>query len=197
MENIAKALVKAQAKLHNLGKNAEGYNYGYLTLDKLIDETRGVLAECGLVIVQPMGVTQSGQPVVETFLLHESGECITGRYPISAVTMKQCNDAQQMGAAITYGRRYSLAAMLNIAQADDDGACIGQGNKQKEPAQTDSQRPDPQPARDSFKTRAEAAVEAHKEMLEKYPDIKKWIEAAMEDGNFSDVVNYFNQNSQG
>jgi len=128
MENIAKALVKAQAKLCNLGKNAEGYGYGYLTLDKLIDETRGVLAECGLVIVQPMGVTDSGQPVVETFLLHESGDFIKGSYPISAVTMKQCNDAQQMGAAITYGRRYSLAAMLNIAQADDDGACIGQGS---------------------------------------------------------------------
>jgi len=197
MENIAKALVKAQSKLVNLGKNAKGYGYEYLTLDKLIEETRGVLSECGLVVVQPMGITDSGQPVVETLLIHESGECITGRYPISAVTMKQCNDAQQMGAAITYGRRYSLAAMLNIAQADDDGACIGSGKPAKQQSAQQSQRPDPQPARDKYKSRAEAAIEAHKDILVQNPNIDAWIGAAMEDGNYSDVVNYLNQNTQG
>jgi hypothetical protein len=57
MENLAKALVKAQSQLRNLGKNAQGYGYGYLTLDKLIDETRGVLADSGLVIIQPMNTT--------------------------------------------------------------------------------------------------------------------------------------------
>jgi hypothetical protein len=30
-------------------------------------------------------------------------------------------DAHAIGAAITYGRRYGMAAMVGIAQADDDG----------------------------------------------------------------------------
>lgn len=123
MENIAKAVVTAQSKLHNLGKNAQGHNYQYLTLDKLIDETRGILAECGLAIVQPMAAIGE-TPAVKTILIHESGEMIEGVYPIAKAGMRQCNDAQQMGAAVTYARRYGLAAMLNIAQADDDGACI-------------------------------------------------------------------------
>jgi len=131
MENIAKALVKAQNTLHNLGKNADGHNYQYLTLDKLIDETRGILAECGLAICQPMAEV-NGEAAVKTILIHESGEMIEGVYPIAKAGMRACNDAQQMGAAITYGRRYSLAAMLNIAQADDDGACIGT-TKQQDP----------------------------------------------------------------
>jgi hypothetical protein len=131
MENLAKALVKAQGKLHNLGKNAKGYGYEYLTLDKLIDETRGVLAECGLAILQPMAVVDD-RPAVKTVLLHESGEMIEGTYPITAVTMKQCNNAQEMGAAVTYARRYGLAAMLNIAQADDDGACIGKSTTKQQ-----------------------------------------------------------------
>lgn len=135
MENLAKALVQAQKSLHNLGKNAQGYGYQYLTLDKLIDETRGVLADNGLAIVQPMGVYE-GQPTVKTVLLHESGESIEGEYPISPVTMKQCNNAQELGAAVTYARRYGLAAMLNIAQADDDAQSVGKGRTQNVPSTT-------------------------------------------------------------
>jgi len=123
MKNLATALVKVQSGLTNLSKNAEGYGYTYLTLDKIIDETRTVLADNGISVLQPMAEVD-GQPAVKTVLLHESGEMIEGVYPITAVTMKQCNDAQQMGAAITYARRYCLAAMLNIAQADDDAGCI-------------------------------------------------------------------------
>ena len=123
MKELATALVAVQAKLHNLSKDAEGYGYKYLTLPKLIDETRTVLAEHGLAIVQPMAEV-GGQPAVKTILIHTSGDMIEGIYPITAVTMKQCNDAQQMGAAITYARRYGLSAMLNIAQSDDDAACI-------------------------------------------------------------------------
>ena len=133
MENIAKAIVAAQGKLHNLGKNANGHNYQYLTLDKLIDETRGILAEQGLAIIQPMADV-NGEAAVKTILIHESGEMIEGVYPIAKAGMRACNDAQQMGAAITYGRRYSLAAMLNIAQADDDGACIGTGDSLEDTA---------------------------------------------------------------
>lgn len=124
MKELAEALVAAQGELHNLSKDASGYGYEYLTLPKLIDETRPVLQKHGLAIVQRMAVVGDGQPAVCTMLIHKSGESIEGTYPISAVTMKQCNDAQQMGAAITYARRYGLAALLNIAQTDDDTACI-------------------------------------------------------------------------
>jgi hypothetical protein len=174
MENLAKALVKAQGKLHNLGKNAKGYGYEYLTLDKLIDETRGVLAECGLAILQPMAVVDD-RPAVKTVLLHESGEMIEGTYPITAVTMKQCNNAQEMGAAVTYARRYGLAAMLNIAQADDDGACIGKSTTKQQ---------DPKSNQDY--DQASQLIVAKQESLT--PDQVDWCNAQIAGGNPEAVI---------
>ena len=124
MKELATALIKVQSDLHNISKNAEGYGYNYLTLDKLISETRGVLAKQGLAILQPLAEV-GGEPAVKTVLMHESGEYIEGVQPIAAVTMKQCNNAQELGAAITYARRYGYAAMLSIAQVDDDAASVG------------------------------------------------------------------------
>ncbi len=49
--------------------------------------------------------------------MHSSGEWIedTLAVPVGKA------DAQGMGSAATYGRRYALAAALGIAQVDDDG----------------------------------------------------------------------------
>ena len=57
-----------------------------------------------------------GVASVETLISHSSGEWISSicHAPVS----KQ--DAQGVGSAITYLRRYSLAAMCGIAQEDDD-----------------------------------------------------------------------------
>ena len=117
MENLIKALLTAQSGLHNLSKNAQGYGYEYLTLDKLITETRDILTENDLVIVQTI---DSGDLV--TTMYHKSGEKLESKYTLQEVAVGKANAAQQYGAAITYARRYSLAAMLNIAQADDDAA---------------------------------------------------------------------------
>ncbi|MBT4644088.1 MAG: hypothetical protein HOC09_35250 [Deltaproteobacteria bacterium] len=126
---IAKAFIKFQGLANNLGKDAKAYNYDYLTLGKIIEITRPQLAECGLAITQPMDAAEDGTPVLLTYLIHESGEYYVSRYPLSPVTMKQCNTAQQMGAAISYARRYALAAILNITQADDDAASVGQSTQ--------------------------------------------------------------------
>lgn len=71
--------------------------------------------------------------------------------------------------------------------------------KQQQPDQQpqDDGRPNPQTARNEYKVRAEAAISTHAEMLASNPDVSEWVNAAMEDGNYNDVVNYFNQNRQG
>jgi len=52
-----------------------------------------------------------------TMLLHASGQWIKSCLPIIA----QKPDAQALGAAITYMRRFSLSAMVGICPEDDDG----------------------------------------------------------------------------
>ena len=123
MNQILQALVNAQRELHNLGKDAQGYGYSYLTLGKLITATRPALTKNGLVVVQTIEPGETTQTLVTT-LYHVSGESLSSRYPLERVAVGKANAAQQFGAAISYARRYSLAAMLNISQADDDAACM-------------------------------------------------------------------------
>ena len=55
--------------------------------------------------------------VLTTILAHESGEWIV--QDMSLPVSKP--DAQGAGSAITYMRRYALAAVIGVVQADDDG----------------------------------------------------------------------------
>ena len=50
--------------------------------------------------------------------MHESGQWIKSFTPIP---VEKPVNAHKLGSAITYGRRYGLAAMIGIAQTDDDG----------------------------------------------------------------------------
>lgn len=134
-ENIEliKALVECQKKFKNLGVNKSGYNYEYLTLDKLIDETRDILAQNGLVVVQTMRVTEGGHNLLKTSLMHVGGGVIEGEYVLEPVAVGKGNAAQMMGASITYARRYTLAALLGIAQADTDGVNPNETPPKKDP----------------------------------------------------------------
>ena len=61
-----------------------------------------------------------GAVCVTTTLMHSSGQWLRSKVklPLSK------KDAQGVGAAITYGRRYGLSAIVGIAQYDDDAQSI-------------------------------------------------------------------------
>jgi hypothetical protein len=66
--------------------------------------------------------------LIDTHLLHVSGEFISGQLKMKPVK----NDPQGIGSCITYARRYALAAMVGIYQTDDDGnAASGNGTEDK------------------------------------------------------------------
>ena len=115
---IAKAFAAAQGELENVTKDRENpfYNAKYATLAAVLDEVRPVLAKNGIGVVQSPGTNDKGQITVTTTLVHESGEWMQSCFVVP--TSK--NDAQGVGSAISYGRRYSLAAMCGVAQEDDD-----------------------------------------------------------------------------
>lgn len=75
------------------------------------------LSKHGIALVQYTQIGSAGFYLV-TRLMHESGEIIESRYPLPENTEKP----QQMGSAITYARRYMMAAICGItAEEDDDG----------------------------------------------------------------------------
>lgn len=115
---LAKAIALSQLHVENALKSSINPHFKskYADLAEILNTVRPVFSANGIAIVQTP-TFESGVASVETMLCHESGEFISS--VCSSPVSKQ--DAQGIGSAITYLRRYSLAAMCGIAQEDDDG----------------------------------------------------------------------------
>ena len=129
---LAKALAAFQGEVKDPTKDGKA-NYGkYVQLDGLLDAIRPVLSKHGLSVLQMPG--GDGQQItITTILMHESGEWLESE-PFTLKATKI--DPQGAGSAVTYGRRYSLSAILGVAwDADDDGAAASNPIKTKQPEQ--------------------------------------------------------------
>lgn len=128
---LADALAKAQAEMHNPSKNSENPHFRnkYADLSEVVNVTRPALAKHGLSVAQFPGFSD-GVVTVETMLMHASGEWLAGT--VSAPAQKQ--DPQGIGSAVTYLRRYSLAALCGVAQEDDDGDAARASGGQRQQA---------------------------------------------------------------
>lgn len=118
IKELSAALAKAQGDMSNPKKNANNPYFGskYADLSAVINASKPILADNGLSVVQ-LPSMENGEVNVETILLHSTGEFIS-----SSMSMRLAkNDAQGIGSCVTYIRRYCLAAILGIAQEDDDG----------------------------------------------------------------------------
>ena len=123
MSELAKALVKVQQHVTSVGKDGKGYGYTYATLGKVIESLFPIITENGLAVIQPLD-NINGEPAIRTVIMHEAGESIVSVFPLAKAGMSKANDAQQIGAAITYMRRYGLCAAFGLITEDDDAACL-------------------------------------------------------------------------
>ena len=142
INDLSAALAKAQHEVENASKSSVNPHFKskYADLAEILNTVRPVFSSHGIAIVQ-MPSFESGLASVETLLTHSSGQWISNT--CSAPVGKQ--DAQGVGSAITYLRRYSLAAFAGVAQEDDDGnSSIGNGKQpqQQAPKPVKSAMPD-------------------------------------------------------
>jgi hypothetical protein len=117
---IAAALSKANLEIRNaeLDRVNPHFKNRYATLGSILNAIRVPLAKHGVAPVQTVSMA-NGMVTVTTALIHSSGQAVedTAMFPLP-------NNAtvQQMGSAITYLRRYALAAIVGIVgDEDDDG----------------------------------------------------------------------------
>ncbi len=130
LAKLAPALVKAQKNMGIALKDAKNpfFKSKYADLNAIIDAAVPALNAEGIAVLQSPGlvadpVTGVTVPVIETILLHESGEFVVGQ---SRVIAAKQNDPQAEGSATTYARRYGLQAMA-VLKADDDDGNAGSG----------------------------------------------------------------------
>jgi len=119
INELAAALCKVQISIKNPSKTAVNpfFKSKYATLDATIEVTRKPSVDNGLSFTQ-LPKMVDGQFVLQTMLMHVSGQYITSEYPINPVK----SDPQGYASAVTYARRYSLSCLYGICgEEDDDG----------------------------------------------------------------------------
>lgn len=127
--NIALALSQAQSELEAVGKGEKGYGYNYASLPSTIEVAKPILANHDLAVTQLVGaISGEGENrtvSLTTILIHKSGEYFKSFATMPLVEMKGCNVAQEMGATVSYLRRYALQAILNMSSEDNDASSNG------------------------------------------------------------------------
>lgn len=115
---LAEALSAAQGKILNAPKTSENPHFRskFSDLTEVWSACRVALSEAKIAVIQAPQF-EGSEAWLETTLAHSSGEFITGRFPLRPTK----NDMQGFGSALTYARRYSLAAMVGVTSEDDDG----------------------------------------------------------------------------
>lgn len=112
---LSEAICKAQKNFKTAIKRSKNpfFKTNYADYTEVLSCVKEALNNEGITILQPIH-----EDVVETVLLHESGEYISSITRIYNVS----NKPQDYGSAITYARRYALSSLLAIdSDEDDDG----------------------------------------------------------------------------
>ena len=120
-ESIAKlatALSIVQGKLTHAKKDSANpfFKSKYADLESVWDACRDLLAANGLSIMQFPGEFIDGTMSLTTIIAHNSGEFIEEQMSVPVTKP----GAQGAGSCLTYMRRYALAAVVGVVQADDD-----------------------------------------------------------------------------
>lgn len=129
IDKLAIALAKFQGSLEQPSLNSEvkvrtktggEYKFKYADLSECKRAAKQPLADNELSVCQLIEDDHS----VRTILLHSSGQWISSKVRMPSNTA----DAQSIGSAITYAKRYAFCAILGIVADDDEDANIASGN---------------------------------------------------------------------
>jgi ERF superfamily len=143
---LAAALSKAQGSITGALKESANpfFKSKYADLAACWDACRKALSENGLAVIQTPEVG-NGYVTIVTLLAHESGEWIRSWLPMRPKDFSP----QAVGSTMTYARRYALAAMVGLAQVDDDAESAQQRGM-------DPNQPDPKKTREYAKRMQDA-----------------------------------------
>ena len=160
---ITKSLMKVQAEIQNPPKTKINPHFKnrYVDLSDGLDLARKILNKHKILLIQGSNVLDDGSMVLDTRLVHESGEWMESSYLVTHAT-----SAQQMGSSMTYARRYALFPMLGIAgEDDDDGNEAEAGYSAKKPTPAPAKAAKPKMATPGFSPEDSSKVMAGYKLL--------------------------------
>jgi len=122
--NIYQKLHLAKQSMGKVIKNATNPHLkrNYADINSIIDTVEPILLDCGLLLIQPV----KDDKVYTIIIDIESEDTLESFMPLPLIT-----DAQKLGGAITYFRRYTLVSLLSLQAVDDDGYEASRPSKNK------------------------------------------------------------------
>jgi hypothetical protein len=122
--NIYQKLHLAKQSMGKVIKNATNPHFkrSYADINSIIETVEPILMDCGLILMQPVKDDKVYTIIVDI----ETGE----RFD-SYMTLPPITDAQKLGSAVTYFRRYTLVSLLSLQAVDDDGETASKAPKAK------------------------------------------------------------------
>lgn len=118
INEIAKAMSVAQGEMNPASKNSSNPHFKskYADLASIWDVIRSPLRKSEICVWQDVISTEVGISVT-TRLTHSSGQWVEFG-PLEIPLFKR--DAQGVGSAISYGKRYAIGAALGVVSDEDD-----------------------------------------------------------------------------
>lgn len=160
--NISKNMAKFRTQLVQPKKDAENpfLKNGYVTLEGVIATIDKGMEGTGLSFIQEAKTGALGQSVIiKTTLFHESGQYMELE-PLEIPSAKK--DAQGLGSAITYAKRYALSTIFGItSEADDDGneaSNVTQKQNNQSNAKSNQNKPAQRPAASSTSKQTQKVI---------------------------------------
>ncbi|AUR96565.1 essential recombination function protein [Vibrio phage 1.266.O._10N.286.52.F9] len=141
---LFKAFSAFQGELDNASKGKQGHGYKYADLAECINTAKPYLAKHGLAVSQMLGSSSDGKQTLMTILTHASGQYMWTEFVmVEAVLAGNSgkNPAQTLGSACTYQRRYAYAAIIGLAQEDNDAAGLQRKEQHKQAAKQPPAKP--------------------------------------------------------
>ena len=118
--NICKKLYKVQKEIGGISKDSTNpfYDSKYFDINSLIKQVTPILEKHNLLLLQPIEDGKQYSRIID----------LDGGMVESSLALPVNLDAQKIGSAITYYRRYTLQSLLALQAEDDDGNSASSNN---------------------------------------------------------------------
>ena len=164
--HLTAALAKFHKAVGTIHKSSKAQYGAFASLADVLSAIATPLSDAGLAVTQTFIPTESGT-LLRTTLRHIGGEVVDSDVPL--ITVNGRNALHDWGGAVTYMRRFSLLAALNLAAGieDDDGDSADSAPAPAKKAAPAAAKPSPKPATPTQKAAPAAVVEPPMEDAER------------------------------
>lgn len=156
-DTVYTKLAKARKEFKNANINKSGENkyqgYKYFELSDILNAVTDINESLGLATVETVTAEKATLTVVNAT---KPDETIVFEVPMSTAELKGCHPVQQLGAAITYIRRYLYQNAYSVAEPDQ----LDSGKQEMR-----ERKPAPQ-----------KVAPPQKKLVDKYTEFVRWVE---------------------